>query len=113
MDAEGWYRDPYGLHSDRWFSVGRPTALVRDAGVESQDEPPPGEIPGPLVEIQAELATDGSDLKRADAATSGDRMSADGNGIRAVLDKSAAMGTFFSYALAETGHRASPTRRLR
>jgi hypothetical protein len=24
MHAEGWYRDPYGLHADRWFSNGRP-----------------------------------------------------------------------------------------
>jgi hypothetical protein len=28
--AEGWYRDPYGIHQDRWFSAGTPTSLVRD-----------------------------------------------------------------------------------
>jgi hypothetical protein len=28
VEAEGWYRDPYELHTDRWFSAGRPTALV-------------------------------------------------------------------------------------
>lgn len=38
--AQGWYGDPFRLHSARWFSNGSPTALVRDNGVESQDPPP-------------------------------------------------------------------------
>jgi hypothetical protein len=40
VKAEGWYQDPYGVHKDRWYSDGNPTALVRDAGVESSDPPP-------------------------------------------------------------------------
>jgi hypothetical protein len=38
--AQGWYSDPFQQHGARWFSDGRPTALVRDDGVESQDPPP-------------------------------------------------------------------------
>ena len=41
MRAQGWWRDPFGRHDDRWFSDGRPTRLVRDQGIESYDEPPP------------------------------------------------------------------------
>lgn len=37
MEAEGWYRDPYLVHEDRWFSAGQPTKLVRDAGIEDYD----------------------------------------------------------------------------
>jgi hypothetical protein len=40
MRLQGWYRDPYGNHDDRWFSDGQPTNLVRDQGVESHDELP-------------------------------------------------------------------------
>jgi len=43
--AEGWFRDPFGVHEDRWISGGRPTKLVRDGGVEGSDEPPPGPMP--------------------------------------------------------------------
>ena len=65
MSAEGWYVDPYGVHGERWFSAGNPTSLVRDEGVESHDEPPPGPVPGPLVDVP-EPASDGpDDLKRA------------------------------------------------
>jgi hypothetical protein len=38
--AQGWYSDPFHQHGARWFSDGRPTALVRDSGVESEDPPP-------------------------------------------------------------------------
>lgn len=38
--AQGWYRDPYYRHDERWVTQGRPTALVRDGGVESHDEAP-------------------------------------------------------------------------
>lgn len=41
--AQGWYRDPFGNHQDRYFSVGTPTELVRDQTVESYDPPPPGQ----------------------------------------------------------------------
>ncbi len=96
MEAEGWYRDPYELHVDRWFSVGRPTALVRDDGVESHDEPPAGEIPGPLVEADGAAPADGEDLKRADAATSEDQSWTHGQGPRAALDGSGTLGIGFS-----------------
>lgn len=66
MHAEGWYRDPYGLHDDRWFSDGRPTNLVRDQGAESHDEPPQVEPPLPLQPVAEPEASDGQDLLRAD-----------------------------------------------
>ena len=50
MEAEGWFRDPYGQHDDRWFSAGHPTSLVRDGAVESRDEPPLFPINKPLLE---------------------------------------------------------------
>lgn len=45
MNAEGWYLDPYGLHDERWFSDGSPTALVRDGRTVSQDTPPTASPP--------------------------------------------------------------------
>ena len=42
MGPQGWYRDPYGSHDDRWFSDGKPSSLVRDQGAESYDDPPHG-----------------------------------------------------------------------
>jgi hypothetical protein len=68
MHAEGWYRDPYGLHDDRWFSDGRPTNLVRDQGIESHHEPPPGEARLPLEAVAEIGESDGRDLLRADDA---------------------------------------------
>ena len=44
--VEGWYLDPYGIHEQRWMSVGRPTSLVRDSGTESHDGPPDRPLPG-------------------------------------------------------------------
>jgi len=89
MDAQGWYRDPYCVHGDRWFSAGRPTDLVRDDGVVSRAAPPPGEVPTPLVPAQVGPA-DSSDTKRADAATRKDQ-SYDGKAaFYAVLDRVAA-----------------------
>jgi hypothetical protein len=38
-ELQGWYRDPFGRHEQRYFSGGRPTKLVRDGHVESYDEP--------------------------------------------------------------------------
>jgi hypothetical protein len=67
--AQGWYRDPYGLHEDRYFSQGRPTKLVRDGERESYDEPPDRPLPGadliPAEQPGGETA-DGSDLLRVD-----------------------------------------------
>ncbi len=48
MKAEGWYRDPYGVHDERWFSDGTPTRIVCDHGVESEDPPPNRPYIGPL-----------------------------------------------------------------
>jgi hypothetical protein len=66
VHAEGWYRDPYGLHDDRWFSDGRPTNLVRDQFIESHDEPPQSEPPLPLEPVAETVASNGQDLLRAD-----------------------------------------------
>jgi hypothetical protein len=68
VHAEGWYRDPYGLHDDRWFSDGRPSNLVRDEGIESHDEPPREEPPKPLESIAEIEVSDGRDLLRSDDA---------------------------------------------
>jgi hypothetical protein len=75
MEAEGWYRDPYGRHEARWFSDGTPTALVSDRGVEAHDAPPDTPITGapvPLAEDDDE--DDGADLLRSDAADPADRI---------------------------------------
>jgi hypothetical protein len=62
MKAEGWYKDPYLVHQDRWFSDGTPTALVRDAGVEGEDPPPSPDLPsGPLVTCDSQGTSSGSD----------------------------------------------------
>jgi hypothetical protein len=37
LGKEGWYEDPAGRHEYRWFSVGVPTDLVKDAGKTSRD----------------------------------------------------------------------------
>jgi hypothetical protein len=42
VHAQGWYRDPYLVHEDRYFSAGQPTKLVRDGGIEDYDPPPDG-----------------------------------------------------------------------
>jgi hypothetical protein len=53
VNAEGWYRDPYKMHEDRWFS---------------QDPPPARDRPnGPLVaSVPLGPATGPEDLRRAD-----------------------------------------------
>lgn len=66
--AEGWYRDPYQIHQDRWFSAGTPTSLVRDQGVEGHDEPPGYPPPGPPAEIPETSEFPQDDLRRADEA---------------------------------------------
>ena len=69
IDAEGWYLDPYGLHEQRWFSSGKPSRLVRDGQVESNDPPPDRPFDGPLSPAPAGRAIDGGcDLRRADEA---------------------------------------------
>lgn len=66
MTAEGWYRDPFGLHEDRWISDGRATKLVRDADVEHYDEPPSEDFDSELVPADGPEPHDGEDLLRAD-----------------------------------------------
>jgi hypothetical protein len=53
--AEGWCRDPYLAHEDRWYSDGQPTKLVRDGGVESYDPPPEGSPEGELVQLPLQM----------------------------------------------------------
>ena len=67
--AQGWYRDPYGVHEDRYFSAGTPTKLVRDNGQESYDPLPDCPLPdGDLIPAQSagSEAEPWSDLERAD-----------------------------------------------
>jgi hypothetical protein len=71
-EAQGWYRDPYGVHQDRYFSAGSPTKLVRDDGRESYDFPPDRPLPaGDLIPVSPAggEALDGSDLQRVDQPT--------------------------------------------
>lgn len=70
---EGWCSDPFGRHEARWLSDGQPTRLVRDARVESYDDPPdeaPTSIPTPL-DVQ-DSGADASDVRRADEAQTGE-----------------------------------------
>jgi hypothetical protein len=66
VKAEGWYKDPYQEHDDRWISDGTPTSLVRDGEMESDDPPPDEPFSGPLVEPVNFSASSPDDLKRAD-----------------------------------------------
>jgi hypothetical protein len=59
IPAEGWYRDPFAIHEDRWMSQGRPTKLVRDGGVESYDPPPDLPLPDALVPVVADSESTG------------------------------------------------------
>jgi hypothetical protein len=85
MRAEGWYRDPFELHTDRWFSDGRPTVLVRDGEQESNDPPPAADYAGPLTEGAVDVPTDSSDLLRADDPSS--KPFDVGDGADAVIDR--------------------------
>ena len=67
VHAEGWYKDPFGLHDARWFSDGRPTELVRDGRAESHDPPPDRAVDASRLEpAAAEGTSDPDDLRRAD-----------------------------------------------
>lgn len=64
---QGWYRDPYGTHEDRYISCGMPTKLVRDGGRESYDAPADPTLLRDLIPADQDGdAGDGSDLRRAD-----------------------------------------------
>lgn len=65
VNAQGWYRDPYGIHEDRYFSAGEPTKLVRDSGAESYDPPPPYPPQTELVQVTRSMPTDSEDTRRA------------------------------------------------
>lgn len=52
VNAEGWYIDPFEKHSERWFSDGRPTNLVRDGEIESHDDPPAAKWTGALARVE-------------------------------------------------------------
>jgi hypothetical protein len=84
--AQGWYRDPYHVHEDRYFSAGRATKLVRDDGQERYDEPPDQPyIAADLVAVpEQEGDLTGRDLLRADQAErrgTGDMRRADDAGL--------------------------------
>jgi hypothetical protein len=49
--ATGWHQDPYGRNDSRWISAGRPTRLVRDGDVTSNDDPPAEPFDGALVAL--------------------------------------------------------------
>jgi hypothetical protein len=36
-ELQGWQSDPWGRHEERYFSAGKPTAIVRDGAVEGSD----------------------------------------------------------------------------
>jgi len=68
-DAEGWYLDPYGVHEQRWFSGGKPSRLVRDGPIETNDPPPDRPFDCPLAAAPpADADTDASDLRRTGEA---------------------------------------------
>ena len=71
MKAQGWYRDPYLVHEDRYFSAGEPTKLVRDGGLEDYDPPPSGPPKAELVEVRDTQTTNAGELRRADDRSAG------------------------------------------
>jgi hypothetical protein len=75
VKAQGWYRDPYLVHEDRYFSAGHPTKLVRDGGIDNYDPPPAGPPKVELVEVRRTEPGDGSDLRRAGDPSAGPAIS--------------------------------------
>jgi hypothetical protein len=71
VKAQGWYKDPYLVHEDRYFSADRPTKLVRDDGIEAYDPPPPGPPKAQLVEVPDAETTSVGELRRADEGSAG------------------------------------------
>ncbi len=90
--AQGWYRDPYGVHEDRYFSDGQPTKLVRDGRTESYDPPPPGPPKAALVEVTPKAPADNSDLRRADEREARPAVYDEKSAFWAVMDSVAAYG---------------------
>jgi hypothetical protein len=86
---EGWYTDPFGRHEARWLSDGQPTKLVRDARIESYDEPPDSPPLHDPVKIEPDPKSfTPDDLLRADAAEAGPN-AADARGLRRADDEEA------------------------
>jgi hypothetical protein len=57
---EGWCTDHFKRHEARWMSVGTPTHLVRDGGVESRDDPPDEpwlQQPEPIIPVGRPIST--------------------------------------------------------
>jgi hypothetical protein len=73
--AEGWYRDPCGVHEARWLSNGVPTDLVSDGGHQTNDPPPNRPMPVELERIIEPEAHNGDDLKRVGEAKPREGMS--------------------------------------
>jgi hypothetical protein len=71
VTAQGWYRDPYLVHEDRYFSAGQPTKLVRDGGIEDYDPPPDGPPKAELEAVRHTEADSAGDLRRADDRSAG------------------------------------------
>jgi len=92
VKAQGWYRDPYSVHEDRYFSDGRPTKLVRDGNVECYDPPPPGPPQMELVEVSPSQPGDGSELRRADDNSAGPTVYDNNAAFWAALDSVAVYG---------------------
>ena len=78
FEVEGWYKDPWGLHEERWFSDGTPTKLVRDGGQTSHDDPPSEPYAGQLEEPD-EVAVANETLRADDQAPAQDMMKASQN----------------------------------
>jgi hypothetical protein len=66
MTEQGWFRDPFGIHTDRWISGGKPTRLVRDDGTEGYDDPPQRQITDELVPSDSSESDSADDMLRAD-----------------------------------------------
>jgi hypothetical protein len=93
VKAQGWYRDPYCLHQDRYFSDGQPTKLVRDGEAECYDPPPPGPPLVNLVEVPDTPSANGSDLYRADNSSARPATYDGKAALRAALDSVAVYGS--------------------
>jgi hypothetical protein len=68
QNEEGWFKDVFQIHEDRWYSNGEPTKLVRDGRVESHDMAPLHARPaGPLSpSSHGNIPSSPEDLRRAD-----------------------------------------------
>ena len=75
LEVEGWYKDPWGRHEERWFSDGTATKLVRAGGEVSHDEPPNEPFDGPLEEAD-EVPVANETLRADDQAPAQDMMKA-------------------------------------